>query len=389
MLSSRTCVALTALAVISASAAAQPVNTTLPPGWTWQAAGTGTYDTGLLGTKKGGFNGQTTPPFNDTSFGVMDETGAPWFDGSDLSAQQYVQKQIFGNFGTSSPPGPSGFRFYNFGYQMTAAGSNFPDLAVESRAVTVNHWSNPLPDAGGVATAGQVVNVPTAATFTGGIGFGADELLIKAIGGINANTTRVRASLVVFTDWSTPFASIINSDNSVIHTAETSFNDPGAAFGSYDLPYGYGVGLGPGQINITRTGQVIDQSLNVGTPGQGTATNSVGVGFVDSYNVLPAILQDGSSFVVTYNGRAIPSISRIFGNADARISAGPGLEGNARLVVEWQAWRATAPATCLGDHDQNGVVNFADITFALANFGNPFNFSAITETLANFGANCS
>jgi hypothetical protein len=58
-------------ALACTSAWAQPVNTTLPSGWTWQPAGTGLYDTGVQGTKRGGFNGQTTPPFNDTSFGDL------------------------------------------------------------------------------------------------------------------------------------------------------------------------------------------------------------------------------------------------------------------------------------------------------------------------------
>ncbi len=44
---------------------------------------------------------------------------------------------------------------------------------------------------------------------------------------------------------------------------------------------------------------------------------------------------------------------------------------------------------CQGDYDSNGSVSFADITFVLANYGNPFNFNAITVVLANFGAACN
>lgn len=382
--------AASVVALAAASASAQPVNTTLPSGWTWQPVGSFAYDTGLVGTSRGGFNGQTTPPFNDTSFGIMDEVGAPWFDGSDLSAQQYVQRQIFGNFGTSSPPGPAGFRYFNFGYQMTAAGSNFPPSGIESRNITLNHWFNPLPDSGGVATLGQIVNVPTAATFTSGLGFGADELVVKAIGGVNANTTRVVVGLTISAIWQTAaFGGIQNLDNAIFYTARTTFNDPGAAFGNYDMPFGFGVGLGNGQIDLVRTGTVLDQNTVVGTPAQGIVPNSTGVGFTDTYNVLSSILQDGSPFLVQYSGNALVDISRTFGNADARASAGPGLEGNARLVVEYRAWRATPPGSCLGDHDLSGTVDFADITFALSNFGNPFTFASITETLSNFGADCS
>ena len=374
---------------VTALGSAQPVNTTLPPGWSWQPAGSATYDTGLVGTKRGGFNGQTTPPFNDTSFGVMDEPGTPWFDDSDLTAQQYVQKQMFGNFGTSSPPGPSGFRFFNFGYQMTGFGSNFPNTAIENRTITLNHWNNPNPDAGGVAIAGQVVNVPTSATFTGGLGFGADELIVKAIGGNNGGTTRVVVGLTISGIWQTAaFGGIQNLDNAIFLTVRTTFNDPGPAFGNYDMPIGFGVGLGDGQIDRVHSGTVLDQNVNVGVPGQGIAANSTGFGFNDSYNVLPSILQDGSSFLVAFSANALTDLSRTFGFADARASAGPGLEGNARLVVEYQTWRATPPGSCLGDHDQNGIVNFADITFALANLGMPFTFASITETLSNFGADC-
>ena len=96
--------------------AAAPALTTLPAGAFWQLNGTSNYDTGLQSTERGGENGQLVPPFNDTSFGVMNEAATPWFTGNDQSAQQYIQNQVFGNFGTSSPPGPAGARFFNFGY---------------------------------------------------------------------------------------------------------------------------------------------------------------------------------------------------------------------------------------------------------------------------------
>jgi predicted esterase len=63
-----------------------------------------------------------------------------------------------------------------------------------------------------------------------------------------------------------------------------------------------------------------------------------------------------------------------------------------------------APSTCPGDADNNGIVNFGDVTSVLANFGATFlacsgagdaddngsvNFSDITTVLANFGVTCN
>lgn len=46
-----------------------------------------------------------------------------------------------------------------------------------------------------------------------------------------------------------------------------------------------------------------------------------------------------------------------------------------------------APA-CEGDFNGSGGVDFADITFFLANFGAAYNFGNITTVLANFGGAC-
>ncbi len=46
------------------------------------------------------------------------------------------------------------------------------------------------------------------------------------------------------------------------------------------------------------------------------------------------------------------------------------------------------PPPCDGDYDGDLDADFADITFVLANFNNPFVFSDITVVLANFGNDC-
>lgn len=334
-------IAAGALVVAAGTAFAQPTNTTLPGGWTWQPIAGGTYDTGLVGTKRGGFNGQTSGPFNDTSFGVMDEQNTAWFDGSDLSSQQYVQSQVFGNYGTSSPPGPSGTRFYNFGGNGTSAGQNFSATTAERRTLSINNWNNTNPDAGGVASLGQIVYVPVSATLTVGQGFGADEMLLKAIGGNGGGTSRFQITSSINSQWTTAgFGGISNLFNSVVVGSEVTVFDPGA-LGNYDVAYGYGANnAGNGLISLNNFGTVRDNGQVTGNAGQGIPQNSVGTGLSDTYNVLASLLQDGSSATFTFDATAGVGISRAFGNADARASMGPGLEGNVRLVVQYAAFQA-------------------------------------------------
>lgn len=47
------------------------------------------------------------------------------------------------------------------------------------------------------------------------------------------------------------------------------------------------------------------------------------------------------------------------------------------------------PPTCDGDYDGDLDADFADITFVLANFNDPYTFNDITIVLANFGNDCS
>lgn len=325
---------------LAASALGAPVNTTLPGGWTWNPIGGGTYDSGTIGTARGGANGQNVGPYTDTSFGVMNEPGRPWTTGGDLSAQQYVQAQAFGNFGTNSPPGPGGFRYYNFGYNNTNPGANFSRNANERRSVSVNHWNNTNPDAGGVATFGQIVRVPVSARLVVGQGFGADEMLVKAIGGNGGGTSKMRITSAIRSAFNTTaFGGLSSTNNSINLITETEFFDPGA-LGNYDMAYGFGVPLTAGQLSRSNNGTVTQNGTVIGALGQGLTTNSMGVGLSQTFNVLPSLLQDGSAFTVTFEAAALIEIFRIFGNADARASMGPGMEGNVQLIVEWQAFQA-------------------------------------------------
>jgi hypothetical protein len=332
--------ALTAGALVSA-AIAQPTNTTLPGGggWSWVPvpAMNGTYDTGLQGTPRGGAAGQTVGPFTDTSYGVMDETGTPWFTGSDQSAQQYVQRQLFGNFGTAGASG----RFFNSGFGGTTSGSNFPRAATEQRSATLNHWNNSNPDAGGVASFGQVVFVPVSATLSIGNGFGADEMLLRIIGGNSGQRSQFFIDGTLNQSASTTAFGGITNNAQIRVNAIVQANDAGP--GSYDVAWGYGAS-NPSQVNLSRSGGIDAVFVNgafVQDPSQGIPPNSVGYSFTQNFNVLSTLVQNGGSFSVLFNASAeINNLVRNSGNADARAQMGPGMEGTARLVVQWQAFRA-------------------------------------------------
>lgn len=357
---SGSCCAVAGLMILAGTAVAQPTNTTLPGGWTWQSLGGGSYDTGTVGTAKGGGNGQAVGPFTDTSYGVMNEPGTPWFTGADVSSQQYIQRQAIGNFGTGSPPGPAGFRFYNFGYggqpgptftsPATAAGSNFPATGREQRGVTLNQWNNTAPDAGGIASFGQIVRVPVAATLTVGLGWGGDEMLLKAIGGSAGGLSEFRVDANIDASWATSsFGGLSSVGNRINVNGITRFNNP-AALGNYDMPWGFNAPLAAGQVSLTRGFQdfVQVEGVIVGDPGAGITPNSVGHGFTKSFNVLGSILQNGAAFNIDFASAAELFITRNFGDADARAQMGPGFEGNVRLVVEYAEFRAVPTPAAAG-----------------------------------------
>lgn len=55
------------------------------------------------------------------------------------------------------------------------------------------------------------------------------------------------------------------------------------------------------------------------------------------------------------------------------------------VIIEFEV---PPPPVCDGDHNGDRSVAFADITYALQNFGNPFDFASITLTLVRFGNVC-
>jgi hypothetical protein len=239
-------------------------------------------------------------------------------------------------------PGPSGSRFYNFGYQSTAPGSNFPRTAAERRSVSLNHWNNPFPDAGGIAALNQVVYVPVAATLSAGIGWGGDEMLLKIIGGNSGQRSQFFVDATLSANFATTaFGGLSALNNTIRVNAVVQANDAGA--GNYDVAWGFGAS-NAGQVNVSRVGSIDAVFVNgqfAAEPSQGIPANSVGYGFTNTYNVLSSLVQSGGSFAIDFNAAAdINNLVRDNGNADARASLGPGLEGNARLVVQWAAFQA-------------------------------------------------
>jgi hypothetical protein len=339
-----TFVAACAASLLVCAASAQPINTTLPGGWSWNPlpSQNGTFNTGLLQTARGGFDGQTSGPYNDTSFGVMNEGGTPWFTGNDLSAQQYVQRQVFGNFGTSSPPGPSGARYFNGGNQGTTPGSNFPRSTVERRSVTGNNWNNPNPDSGGVATLNQIVYVPVSARLTVGQGFGADEMLLRIIGGTSGARSQFFVDGTINSSFLTSsFGGLTSTGNSIRVNAVVGANNAGS--GSYDTAWGFGATNNP-DVTVNRVDSIDAVFVNnafVQNPGQGLGANSVGYSFSQDFNVLSVLNQTGSAFSFDFAATAdINNLVRDSGNADARAQMGPGMSGSVQLIVEWQAFQA-------------------------------------------------
>ena len=352
--------------------------TTLPSGASWvQIGGLNTYDTGQGTTETGGFDGQTSGPYQDTSFGVTNEPGTPWFTGNDQSAQQFVQTQVFGDSGTNSPPGPSGARFYNGGDTVgdgtgftgpatvnspsapTNEGANFPSTAVEERQVSLTDWNNTNPDVASAGTVGQQVFVPTSATLTLGLGWGSDEMQMAVIGGTSGATSEMRVDLNLYGMWDSNLDAATNAatlfgyagaDRNLINmNAIMEVNDAGdgneyGLDGVSGVPWGYGNGGSANLVNFGRdstTDQVMVGGAYLQEPGQGIPGNSVGHFTQQAYNVLGSV-GGGAMFTNDFRSEAEIFLSRNFGNADARVSTGPGMQGYAQLVVEYEVWEIAA-----------------------------------------------
>lgn len=347
-----------AFAFCPALAVAQPTNTSAASGGIWTNVGTGIYNTGQVTTETGGIPGQTAAPYFDTSFGVMNETGTAWFTGNDLSAQQFIQSQVFGDLGSAAPsPAPFGLgappasgdpnaRFYNYGYGGTTAGSNFPGTATEQRSVSVNHWTNTNPDAGGTAAIGQQVFVPTSAKISIELGWGGDEMFFDVIGGNSGDQSKFTATIDQLASYTINGIGAYTGSASgdLSYTASMQNNDAGPG-GAYQAGQ-WGIGGTAFDISGTRTWN----GTTLGTPTQGIPANSIGTaisevtGMVDMVSISPIdVIENGGILSVDFDSTAtLTSFLRDFGNADGRVSYGPGMQGSLTYEVTYDVWEVSS-----------------------------------------------
>ena len=339
---------------------AQPVNTTLPAGWSWVNLGNASYDTGNLTTDSGGVPGQTSPPYSDTSFGIMNEPSTPWFTGNDLSSQQFIQLQDFGDLGAASPsPAPWGFasappagdsqqRFYNYGYQGTIAGSNFPAAATEQRTISVPHWNNANPDAGGVAVGSQEVWIPVSAKISVDVGWGGDEMYFDMIGGGSGPETQYKVTVDHDTSYSITGAGAYTGGSSgeIVYTASVQNLDAGP--GAYQAA---NWGQGP-TSNAFDVSGMMSWDTTTGSPvTQGIPENSIGTSIFDltgmrEMTIISSmdVIDNGGTFDVVFDSTAtLLNILRVSGIADGRFSYGPGMFGQVQYTVEYERYLAMVP----------------------------------------------
>lgn len=359
---------LTLAVTIASSSAAMPTMA-LPAGYTWQLVNNQVYTTGTVYTETGGYNGQTSGPYYDTSYGVMDEPSTPWYTGNDQSDQQFIQQQVTGNYGTNSPPGPSGFRFYNNGTPgvttlnqtsgSTSGGANFPSNAKEIRTITLTNWNNLNPDNSmATATVGQIVNMPTGGTISTSRGYGGDEMFMAVNGGTSGGTSQFGVSFNIYSMMASTQYGInegnLSSDRDYINGSVTlQVNNAGGGSYGFDgsnrIAYGLGIASDPSinQGNIVSGGPVsgtsYENGVSTGAMVAGIPANSVGDSIDQNFMIAAgAVDQTGSTFQISFESQAEMWAWKNFGDADARFSMGPGMAGNGVLNVNYEVWQVVA-----------------------------------------------
>lgn len=306
---------------------AQPA-VTLAPGYSWQPVSTSTYTTGpqRTGCKSGGGSCGT----NDSSFG-LDAQCPPDLPTSVTPGCSYVQKQIFGNFGTNT--NPDGLALANNpGCGGTASNSNWPSSSTATRRVTLTEWTNPNPASAipNGATSGMVC-IPTAARIIiddgspcDGSGVGADELRLLVIGGNSGQQSTFNITANYQLNWSSSHYGGSGSTGPQTVAQNLVVNDAGSG-NSYDWAL-----------------QQTNQSWYFPSPGNNVA--SFGTPLQQTFNVpVGSITQTGGSFSIDFTASASVDVTRVpGGNADARVTMGPGFHGRARYVVDYQCWQIVA-----------------------------------------------
>ena len=316
----------TALSVISvAQPAIKPA-----PGYKWQAVSTGTYTTGPQRT--GYKSGSGACGITDNSFGL--NLLCPSDLGSTIiTGCPSIQKQVIGNIGENGSNLSGLSMTYNPGCGGTVAERNWPPSSTAARRVRMTEWTNTNPESAvqnGSSTG--MVYLPTVARIVidngpglDGSSVGADELRFLVIGGKYDAQSAFKITANYQLGWlSSKYAGSGSTGNQIVTKSLTVFN---AGIGNnyewaFDQPHR--------SWYYSATGENV-ASFN--TPLQQTVSVPVS-----------SISQAGGSFTIDFTATASIDLIRSSGNADARVTMGPGFQGCARYEVDYQCWQIVANA---------------------------------------------
>ncbi|WP_461075487.1 hypothetical protein [Spirosoma flavus] len=309
---------------LSLISVAQP-SITPAPGYVWQAVSSSTYTTGPQRT--GCKSGTGSCGTNDSSFGLNIKC-PPDLPSTIVSGCPIIQKQIFGNVGESGSNFSSLTVSQNPGCGGTTSGSNWPSSSAATRRVTLTEWTNPNPESSvpnGASTG--TVCLPTAARIViddgsvcDGSGIGAGELRFLVIGGNSGGQSSFNITANYQLNWSASKYGGSGSTGNQTVTQNLVVNDAGSG-NQYDWAL-----------------QQPNQSWYY--PSAGNNVASFGTALQQTSTV-PAgsVSQTGGTFTIDFTATASIDLGRAFGNADARVTMGPGFHGRARYEVDYQCWQ--------------------------------------------------
>jgi len=259
-------------------------------GYHWVLVSTGFYSSGEFSTTPG------AP--GDTSFGLSgdsDPTSCSGSCGGNCDGEAYIQDRVFG-----STPG-------------------FNSSSCEQRAVTLTQWNNLFPDSGvsNGATSGTVY-LPTSASVNiipapnpgdSGTGAGGDENRFWVIGGDSGPQSNFNISVDYDISWQIVDFSLSGSSGNENFNFTVTYNDAGSG-NEYETS---------GWNNYTTAGfgNTFSEVLPVSTSD---------------------LSQTGGTFEVIFDSNSSITVTRNWGNADAKAQHGPGMEGRASHVVNYQVW---------------------------------------------------
>lgn len=137
------------------------------------------------------------------------------------------------------------------------------------------------------------------------------------------------------------------NDNAVVQVNNGGGSNYGFN-GTQRIAWGYNTNFGDTSIqqsnalSFNRNGSnaVFVDGSYAGEPGAGISSNSTGYSIEQEFDILSILNADGSGFDVNFESHAEMFVYRSAGNADARFSMGPGMAGEAQLVVEYELWQA-------------------------------------------------